>query len=109
MNYVKCVAGRIVEGEDVVYLMQKQPGGDKSKNGFVAGRKNFIAIRSLRLRPRTGDAEAPGPLCVLSATPPGTGPVSGVEVGVAVSVASAYTCRCDPYIRAAVPDAALRD
>ena len=48
--------GRIIEGEDVVYLMKKQPGGEGSPNGFVKGKENFIEIQSLKLITPTADA-----------------------------------------------------
>lgn len=41
--------GRIAEGEDIVYLMQKQPVGKDSKMGFIHEKENYIIIESLTL------------------------------------------------------------
>lgn len=40
--------GKIVHGNDIVYLMQKQTGS-KNGNGFIDGKENFIQILSLSL------------------------------------------------------------
>lgn len=42
--------GKVIDGNDIIYLMQKQPlGKDKSPMGFVEGKENFIDILSLKV------------------------------------------------------------
>ena len=40
--------GRVIEGEDVVKRMLKQPGGAKG-SGFIDKQANFIKIESIRM------------------------------------------------------------